>query len=113
MKIEISFSPYKKISTRVIDNKTKMFIGNECGKLMEKYWAFDRGVLSQTYKVAPDHIAYTQKYAAPMYYGAIRGTKVNYNREIHPLATSYPDRAMMTAEKDKLCRAITEYLKRR
>lgn len=75
---------------------------SECAKKMDKYVPYRKGILSN-YIIDDNLIIYHQDYAKYQYYGQRKdGThKINpdnRNRSKHPLATSYWDKKMISAE---------------
>lgn len=74
------------------------FFASECAKAMDKYVPFDEGNLAK-YKIQGNRIIYDQIYAQYQYYGISKtGKRLNYHKDKHPLATSYWDRVMWSAE---------------
>lgn len=91
------------------NGKLHAFFTNTCALHMDKYVPYDEGFLAGTVvengqtttNVTTDEIRYEQPYASYQYYGVRQdGTHkiVNRSRDKHPLATSYWDVHMVTAE---------------
>lgn len=131
VKISISGLNPSKVADRIIDDKAKLFFANNVARRMEQFWAKDTGTLSTTHDIQPDYIHYTQPYAHYMYVGKLylasngsawaksgerkhkTSTKINYSRDKNPLATSYPDKAMMRKDGEALADEMTDYFRRR
>lgn len=83
-----------------------------CADTMDKYVPYDSGILSD-YRIEGNYIIYNQQYAQYQYHGMRRDgshviNEANRNRDMHELATSYWDRAMVTAEIDDIVEAVQE-----
>ena len=64
---------------------------------MDKYVHYDEGDLAD-YRIEGNKIIYQQPYAKYQYYGISKsGKPLNYSKAKHELATSYWDRAMISA----------------
>lgn len=88
-----------------------------CRIEMDEFVPYDEGNLSTILYEGPDYIIYESPYASYQYFGVRKdGThqinEANRNREFHPLATSYWDKAMWTAKKDQIMGILREELKR-
>lgn len=84
------------------DGRVQKQFTSSCAEHMDKYVPFRKGILSD-YTIADNMIIYTQNYAGYQYYGQRKdGThKINpdnRDRSKHPLATSYWDKKMVSAE---------------
>ena len=82
----------------------------------DKYVPMDEGNL-RDYKIEGPYIFYEQPYARYQYYGVREdGTHkinpANRNRTKHPLATSYWDRVMWSAEKPVIEREVQNFVNR-
>lgn len=108
IKINLGLMPNGKISK---------FAVNNCARHMDKYVPFDEGTLAKYY-IVDNEIHYDQPYAQYQYYGQ-RGdgshviNEGNRNRNYHPLATSYWDKKMWTAEGLDVIKEIEEYARRK
>lgn len=92
------------------------FFASECAKAMDKYVPFDEGILAQ-YTVEGNRIIYgdngSRYYAKYQYYGVRKdGTHAinpdNRDRSKHPLATSYWDKVMWSAEGQDIVRKVQD-----
>lgn len=93
------------------------FFTQTCAIHMDKYVPYDEGNLAD-YDIEGNKIIYNQDYAEYQYYG-IRadGTHAinpeNRNRSMHPLAASYWDEHMWTAEQNDVINEVQNYIRRR
>lgn len=103
--------------------KLHSFFTADCALHMDKYVPFDEGILAGTVvengvvtnNVTKDEIIYDQEYASYQYFGERQdGTHkiVNRSRDKHPLATSYWDDHMWTAEKHEIEKEVALEYKR-
>lgn len=118
--MEIYFKPTNVITTRLgiqPDGPVHAFFTSQCAKHMDKYVPFDEGNLADYHLEGNDKIVYDQPYARYQYYG-IRGdgtheiNPANRNRNYHPLATSYWDRHMVSAEMGEIEQELQDFMKR-
>jgi hypothetical protein len=84
------------------DGRVQKQFTSSCAEHMDKYVPFRKGILSD-YTIVDNMIVYNQIYASYQYYGQRKdGThKINpdnRDRSKHPLATSYWDKKMVSAE---------------
>lgn len=80
---------------------------------MDKYVPYDEGDLAD-YRIEDNKIIYQQPYAQYQYYGVSKnGKALHYHTDKHQLATSYWDKHMWTAEKDKVIKDIQDFIGRR
>lgn len=87
---------------------------NTCALHMDKYVPYDEGILANTVIIGTNTITYDQPYALYQYYGVRKdGTHKIVNRTLtkHPLATSYWDRHMVTAEMPDIIKEAQNYIK--
>lgn len=95
------------------NGKLHAFFTNTCALHMDKYVPFDEGFLAGTVvqngqttaNVTTAEIRYEQPYASYQYYGQRQDKThkiVNRSRDKHPLATSYWDKHMVTAEMSEI-----------
>ena len=112
----------------------RLFLANECKRLMDPYVPAQNMMLSQIVEVTADreagHVKYNSPYAHYQYAGivyvsSVTGSawaragehkvptdrKLKYSKFRHPLATSEWDKAMLTARRDDLCTAYRNWLK--
>lgn len=99
--------------------KLQKFFTNTCALHMDKYVPMDEGFLAGTVvenshttsNVTNDEIIYDQEYASYQYFGERKdGTHkiVNRSYDKHPLATSYWDQHMWTAEKHQIEKEVAQ-----
>ena len=87
----------------------KEFTGS-CRRHMDKWLPFDTGALATTAIEQTDAIIYQQPYAKVVYYGVRNGKELNYSKDKHPLAGSYWDKRMVSAEIQDVVKEIQEYM---
>ena len=91
------------------------YLTSECKKAMDKYVPYDEGDLSRESFIEDGHlIVYNMPYAIPQYLGVRedgthRINPENRNRSIHPLATSYWDKKMWTAEGSTIIKRVERH----
>ena len=95
------------------------WFANTCALHMDKYVPFDEGMLSSNISIATDgtYITYEQQYAGYQYYGIRKDgshaiNEDNRTRTKHPLATSYWDKHMVTAEMPDILKEAQDFLNR-
>lgn len=91
------------------------FFVSTCARHMDKYVPYKEGNLS-SYYIIGNKIVYDQEYAKYQYYGMRRdGSRVinpdNRDRSKHPLATSYWDKKMVTAEMQDVEKEVQDFIK--
>ena len=96
------------------DGRVQKYFTNACAKHMDKYVPMDSGNLADYYIESPDKIVYHQPYARYQYYGVRQdgSHKIdpnNRDRSKHPLATSYWDKVMWSAEKQDVIKETQKY----
>lgn len=98
------------------------FFTQTCAIHMDKYLPYREGTLAETVvigghttdNVTTDTITYQTPYATYVYYGLSKnGKSLHYNTDKHNLATSYWDKHMWTAEKERVIDEVQEYIRRR
>ena len=107
------------------DGEFHQWFTNTCALHMDKYVPFDEGILAGTVvnngvltaNVTESTITYDTPYASYQYYGVRQDgshkiNEANRNIEKHPLATSYWDKEMVTAEMQDIEEEIHNYFKR-
>lgn len=117
----VKLQPTSKIKTQLginPDGRVQKFFTNTCAKHMDKYVPFSEGNLADYYIEGNNKIVYDQLYARYQYYGIRNdGTHqinpANRDRSKHPLATSYWDRHMVTAEMPDVVNEVQAYVNRR
>ena len=105
-----------KVQLGINDNgRVIKYLTNECKKAMDKYVPFDKGDLARESYIEDGHIiVYEMPYAIYQYRGIREdGTHqinpANRNRSMHPLATSYWDKKMWTAEGSRIVKKVQEH----
>ena len=94
------------------NGRVQKFFTNTCAKKMDKYVPFDEGNLAD-YHLESDAVVYEQPYARYQYYGLSKnGKPLNYHTDKHPLATSYWDKKMVSAEMDDIVKEVQDYIRR-
>lgn len=92
--------------------RVQKFATQTCAMHMDKYVPYDEGNLAD-YRIEDNKVIYQQPYAQYQYYGISKsGKKLNYNTDMHRLATSYWDKEMWTAEKNDVIEEIQDYIRR-
>lgn len=92
-----------------INKDLKLYAHSRLRDYCNDYVPCDTGSLARNVRVTEEAVHYTQNYAIYPY----TGTNFNFNTEEHALATSYWDKAMMTAKGDQFTREISRYIKMR
>lgn len=122
------------IVRRITGNeKAQLFLANESRKLMDPYVPYGKNPLSKNVRVYVEDgkgvVEYTEPYARFQYYGVamvgvkshsawakkneskiVTGKKLHYSKSGHNMATSYWDKAMMTARKKDLTNAVQKFI---
>jgi hypothetical protein len=94
------------------NGRVQRFATQTCAIHMDKYVPYDEGNLAD-YRIIDNEIHYQQPYAKYQYYGISKsGKKLVYSPDKHPLATSYWDKEMWTAEKNDVIKEIQDYIRR-
>lgn len=100
---------------KIQDNgPAEAFLVSTCAKKMDKYVPMKNGILAK-YKIIDNYIIYDQVYAGYQYYGQRKdGTHVidpaNRDRSKHPLASSYWDEKMKSAEIDDVVKEVQNFI---
>lgn len=120
------------------DGDVQKFFTHTCRIHMDKYVPMSEGNLALRVWEEPRSLHYLSRYAHYMYIGKVMGPNIpikdkagnverwiskapkyytgkdfEYNKEKHPLATSYWDKKMWSAEKDVVIAEVQAYLKNR
>lgn len=90
------------------DNKNGEFLASIWARYMDKYVPFDSGMLANSAQIEPYKVIYPQSYAHRIY----EGGNFNFSKEKHPLATAKWDEICAKANKAKVAKEYTEYLKK-
>ena len=91
------------------------FLVHTCKIHMDKYVPYDEGTLADTAVEEPGQVRYIQPYARYQYKGMREdGSRVIVNRTKtkHPLATSYWDKHMVTAEMPDIIKETQDFINR-
>ena len=91
------------------NGRVQRYFTNTCAIHMDKYVPFDTGTLAETVEVGYDTITYNQPYAKIVYYGVRDGKPLNFQTDNHPLACSYWDRQMVSAEMQDVISEVQAY----
>lgn len=113
----VRLQPTSKIKARLgIDpnGKVQKFFTNTCAKHMDKYVPYDEGTLAD-YHIEGTNVVYNQVYAKYQYYGMREdGSHVikpeNRDRTKHPLANTYWDKRMVSAEMRDVVKEVQDYV---
>jgi len=114
--MSVKFPPTSVIRTNLgltPNSDVHRFFTQTCAIHMDKYVPYDEGTLSM-YDLEVDKIIYNPIYADYVYYGISKsGKPLNYQKDMHPLATSYWDKHMWNAESNDVVNEVQEYIRRR
>ena len=101
------------------------YFTEQCALHMDKYVPFDSGDLATTVvanstvtgNVTVDTITYEQEYAKYQYYGMRKDgshkiNEANRKRDMHPIATTYWDQHMVTADMPDIIADVQKELER-
>jgi hypothetical protein len=98
----VTIKPTSEIKARLglePNGRVQKFFTSTCQKHMDKYVPMRVGNLATNLDIETDHIVYESPYAEYQYYGiSKKGKPLNYSKDKHPLATSYWDKKMVSAE---------------
>jgi hypothetical protein len=98
------------------DGPVQTFFTQLCAIHMDKYVPFDTGALAETAvvdggattNVSSSYITYSQPYAHRIY----EGDGYNFNKDMHPLATSRWDKQMVSAEMSEIEEELQKFIDR-
>ena len=88
------------------------FLVHTCKIRMDKYVPYDTGTLSRTAKELPNAVLYPQDYAIIVYKGIRNGKEIRIHPDKHPLAGTYWDKRMVSAEMQDVIRETQNFVKR-
>ena len=89
------------------NGRIQKFFTDTCYKHMDKYVPMDTGDLSDIVTRTTNTITYEMHYAHYQYKGiSKKGNPLNYHKDKHPLATSYWDKKMWSAEGSTIVREV-------
>ena len=116
----VIMNPISEIKTKLGVNPNgpvQNYFTAQCGKRMDKYVPFDNGGLRR-YKLSYNYVSYEVPYARYQYKGVREdGThqinEANRNRSKHPLASSYWDKKMVSAEMTDLEADLQNFIDKR
>ena len=94
------------------NGRAQKFFTHSCRLHMDKYLPFDTGTLATTADEQPNAVIYEQPYAKVVYYGVRNGKEINYHLDKHPLAGSYWDKRMVSAEMQDVVKEVQNYVNR-
>ena len=114
----VKIKPINEIKIRLgidANGRVQKYFTEQCYKHMDKYVPYDEGNLSTIVDIQPTWITYESEYARYQYLGMRNdGSKpineANRNRVYHPLASSYWDKKMISAEKEDLEKEMQDYI---
>lgn len=111
MKVNINFEAPDagKLAGKLFDDDVLLFFGQEAARQMDPYVPYLDGPLSENYVVTTEYVEYQMPYAHRQF----NGDNFDFTRDYHPLATAHWDQAMMNARKDRLTKAVEDYIKSR
>lgn len=103
----------------VIDDDVRQFAHMELGRLSDPYVPAQQGILAKSTEATPEHLRYHMVYAHRQYVGMTEGGEgkpprpFDYRKDVHPLATSEWDQAMMKDRDQILIREIRGYIRKK
>ena len=114
----VSLKPTSVIKARLgiePNGRVQRFFTHTCRNHMDKYVPFDTGDLATIIDERPDKIIYEMPYARYQYFGmrddgSYPINEANRNRTYHPLATSYWDKHMVSAEMRDIEKEVQDYV---
>lgn len=110
----VKLKPTSEIKARLgiePNGKVQKKFTHSCRKHMDKYIPFDTGTLATSVDEQPDSITYEQLYAHYQYKGISKsGNELNYHKDKHPLAGSYWDKRMVSAEIQDVVKEVQDYI---
>ena len=104
----VNWAVPKKLQSIATNPALGMFAAEEIGRLMNPYVPMQDGPLSQFYATMPFFVQYLSAYSSYQY----NGDGLNHSKEMHPLATSHWDQAMMAARSQDLTTALQGFVDR-
>ena len=99
----------KEAFQRLFTRDTLFYANSRLQAYCDPYVPFRTGNLSQDVTVTADGVTYNRSYAKYPY----NGDGMDFNIDIHPLATSKWDRAMAAAKGQQLADDIKDYIERK
>ena len=98
-----------KITDRYVNDDTLLFANYEFWRLYFPYVPMDTGTLAESVEITPKYVRHIVPYAAKIYYG----DHMNFHLDRHPLACARWDVVAMQTQREKLVRAVENFMKRR
>lgn len=98
-----------KFNELINDPATMLEIHTLFAKTIDPWVPYLHGPLSQTIKIEPDCVRYTQPYARRQYYGV----DFNHTKDTHPLASALWDKVAMQTQREVFAEQVHEILVRR
>lgn len=90
------------------NGRVQTYFTKRCADYMDKFVPYDEGNLAD-YRIEGNRVIYQQPYATYQYYGINKsGKPLNYSKAKHELATSYWDRAMVSANMNDIVGEIQD-----
>lgn len=109
MNIHVKIFNSQKTVQRIIENQAVgIFVAETWGRYFSPYVPYQNGDLDQTRQSEPFKVKYIQQYSKRMH----DGDGFNFSKEQHQLATSHWENASYAANKEKVSKEITEFIKR-
>lgn len=123
--------------SEINNSRTMLAIHNQLAKMCDPYVPMREGALAQTVQISPTGVRYTQPYARYQYYGQVYGPNIpiiengqivgwfsppgqkkhptgqymTHSTEMHPLASSFWDKAMLRDHREEFEQYIKEILR--
>lgn len=111
-KVSIDFnekSIQQKVDNLLIDDTLMLQIHAAFERYCEPYVPYLHGPLSRTAQASADGVKYTQPYAHYQYVGE----HFNHTKTVHPKATAYWDKVMMSEQGEQFCKEVEALIQRR
>ena len=141
IKVEIDANAIQdKLNLLINDKDTMKQVHTEFARYMNPYVPMREGDLAKSTEITAEGVTYRQPYAHYQYVGLVYGPNIpivqdgiivgwfsppgegskhptgeylHYSKELHPLASSEWDKAMIRDKRDEFSKQITEVLKKR
>lgn len=89
----------KKLGKLSKDSGLGTYAANTMQKMMRPFIPERDSILINSYNIKPWHVTYDAPYAAPMYYGVVKGTNVKYHKSTaRPKWDTHVDKADYTRQ---------------
>lgn len=112
MKLDIKLDTQgivKKVDKIANKDQVRSFLASEVLREMNQYTPKDTGTLISTAYSEVGLIIYPQPYARKVYYG-LGGIQIHTDQNRN--ATTHWDKTMMAAKRDKIAKAVSNYIKK-